>query len=324
MQDAPDPNQPVQIPRWETFVWPRWLPVRARLPLIAQVTGAVALTALIVGPWWAKVPDQVAAAPGASATPMPEATTPAETPATPANPASAVPAATAPAPARPAHLNLDVRHSFKTVDFSVSVDGKSMVDTQLEGSGKRFKVFGKRSERGYTKTLELTPGVRLVKVRVRSIEDKFDQTRVERFDLASASVAALRVAADKSGLQLVAERPAAPAPAIAATSAPAPAPVTAAPAPPPPAPAAAAAPAVVTQQAAVPAEQSSPATATVIEFLQSLRSMLIGIAGFVASTATAFVVQEWLRSRRRLLAFMDEEKNGPRQRRRRVQGAITE
>ena len=324
VQDAPDPNQPVQVSRWDTFVWPRWLPVRARLPLIAQVTGAVALTALIVGPWWAKVPDQVATTRATPTTPIPEVTAVVETPAAPPAPATAAPAAAVPAPARPAHLNIDVRHSFKTVDFLVSVDGKSVVDTQLEGSGKRFKVFGKRSERGYTKTLELTPGVRLVKVRVRSIPDKFDQTRVERFDLGSASVAALRVAADRSGLSLVAERPAVPPPAIATATAPATVlPATAAvPAPLPAAnPVAAAVPA---QQApTVPAEQPRPATATVIEFLQSLRSMLIGIAGFVASTATAFVVQEWLRARKRMLTFLDEEHDKNR-RRRRVQGAIAE
>jgi hypothetical protein len=220
---------------------------------------------------------------------------------------------------RPAHLNLDVRHSFKAVDFSVTVDGKSVVDTQLEGSGKRFKVFGKRSERGYTKTLELTPGVRLVKVRVRSIPDKFDQTRIERFDLGSASVAALRVAADRSGLTLVAEQPASPSPAT--TAAPAPAPVAAA-AVPAPAPSPTVAVPAAQQAATLPADQARPATATVIEFLQSLRSMLIGIAGFVASTATAFVVQEWLRSRKRLLTFMDE-KDDARRRRRRVQGAIS-
>ena len=52
--------------------------------------------------------------------------------------------------------------------------------------------------------------------------------------------------------------------------------------------------------------------------------MLIGIAGFVASTATAFVVQEWLRSRRKMLAFLDEENNPRGKRRRRVQGAIAE
>jgi hypothetical protein len=252
------------------------------MPLVAQISGAVALTALIVGPWWASVPEQ---APAAAQT----------VPAVPASPTSA---------AQSAHLNLDVRHGFQNVQLTIAVDGKPVLDAALEGSGKRFKVFGKRSERSYTKTLELSPGVRLVRVRVRSAADKFDQARVERFDLSAASVSGLRVAADKSGLTLVADRPAsAPAPNVTAVSsrpdssqAPRPA-------------------------SAVPVSQSRAATATVIEFLQSLRSMLIGIAGFVASTATAFVVQEWLRSRKSML-FVDE--GGPRRRRRRVQGAIAE
>ena len=312
VQDGPDPNQPVQVSRWDSFVWPRWLPVRSRPPLIAQITGAVALTALIVGPWWARVPDQVSPSRAATATPAPNVIIEAQ----PAAQASNQPASAAPGDAIPAHVNLEVRHSFKSVDLFVSVDGKSIVDTRLAGNGKRFKVFGKRSERGFTKTLELTPGVRLVKVRVRSIPDKFDQTRVERFDLASASVAGLRVAADKSGLVLAPERPPSPAPLNAALPEPS-ASRRAAPAAPAPASAA------VAQQASLAAAQAQPTRATVFEFLQSLRSMLIGIAGFVASTATAFIVQEWLRTRRSLI-FAQAQENPRHRRRRRVQGAIAE
>ena len=217
-------------------------------------------------------------------------TAPAAAVATPAAvpaPASEVPT---PAPAaadlRPAHLNLEVRHTFKNVDFSVTVDGKPAFETTVDGSGKRFKVFGKRSERGYTKTLDLPPGVRVVRVRVLSAEDKFDQTRVERFDLGSASVATLRVSADRSGLSLVAERPPAPRPAPVQAAVPLPAPTV-----------------VPTAASTVPV----PATAaprppqeanTVVDLLQSVRSILIAIAGFVASAATGFVVQEYLRTRR--------------------------
>ena len=84
------------------------------------------------------------------------------------------------------------------------------IQKELTGSGKRFGVFGKRAERGFTKSLNLSPGVRVVRVRVRSAADKFDHTRTERFDLDSASVAALQVTADKSGLSVVADRPLAP------------------------------------------------------------------------------------------------------------------
>jgi len=257
------------------------------------------------------VPDQLSPSPAATATPAPDVSTEAQ----PARPTSNHPASAAPEAATPAHVNLEVRHSFKSVDLFVSVDGRSIVDTKLTGSGKRFKVFGKRSERGYTKTLELMPGVRLVKVRVRSIPDKFDQTRVERFDLASAAVAGLRVAADKSGIVLAAERPPSPTPLNATL--PAPAAGRAAPSAPAPAPA------TVAQHAPVAPAQAQPTRATVFEFLQSLRSMLIGIAGFVASTATAFIVQEWLRNRRSLI-FTQGQENPRHRRRRRVQGAIAE
>jgi hypothetical protein len=200
--------------------------------------------------------------------------------------------ATAAEDLRPAHLNLEVRHSFKNVDFWVNVDGKPAFQTTVEGSGKRFKVFGKRSERGYTKTLELPPGVRVVRVRILSAEEKFDQTRVERFDLGAASVATLRVSADKSGLSLVAERPPAPKPATVQ--------------PPVQAAVPASAPTVVpTVASTVPLPATAPRPAqeanTVVDLLQSVRSILIAIAGFVASAATGFVVQEYLRTRRGLL-----------------------
>jgi len=253
------------------------------------------------------------------ATVPPPATAPAPATATPSPvpasasvaPASAVPTpALAPEELRPAHLNLEVRHSFANVDFSVTVDGKPAFQTTVEGSGKRFKVFGKRSERGYTKTIDLPPGVRLVRVRVLSAADKFDQTRVERFDLGSASVATLRVSADRSGLSLVAERP--PAPKSAPVQ--------------PPVQAAVPAPTVVpTAASTVPlpatAAPRSPQEAnSVVDLLQSVRSILIAIAGFVASAATGFVVQEYLRTRRGLLFAGGEpgpEQAYPNERRRR-------
>ena len=266
------------------------------MPLVAQVTGAVALTALIVGPWWASAPDAIETATPA---PITTAAAPAANTVATSTPATPLDVAPTPAPvvaAKPAHLNLDVRHSFGSVDFSVTVDGKPTLQTKLDGSGKRFGVFGKRSERGYTKTFELTPGVHLVRVRVSSPDDKFDQTRVERFDLGSSSVASMRISADKSGLSLVAERPPAPEPVAAAPVAVPPVPL--------PAP---------VQAAAVP--QASTAAShqdvnAVADLLQSVRSMLIAIAGFVASAATGFIVQEYLRSRRSLLVAVGAAK-GP-------------
>jgi hypothetical protein len=250
---TPETASPTPPSRWAILLWPRWLPIRARLPLIAQIAGGAALVAALAMPRLSDVP-------------------PPSTPSSPlARPADVNPST----PPRPAHLNLDVRHAFRTVNLSLTVDGKRALDTTLTGGGKRFGVFGKRAERGFTKTLDLPPGVRIVGVRLRSEPDNFDQTRVERFDLDSASVATLRIAADKSGLSIVAERPL-----------------------PPQAPPVAAAPQAQATQAQ--ATQMAQQASALAEVYKSLRSMLIAVAGFVASTATAFVVQEFLKSRRGL------------------------
>jgi hypothetical protein len=115
------------------------------MPLVAQVSGAVALTALVFGPWWASVPEQVPQ-PKASASPVAQAPAVVQEPTVQAVPAS-----------QAAHLNLDVRHSLQNIQLAIAVDGKPVLDTALEGSGKRFRVFGKRSERSYTKRWSSAP-----------------------------------------------------------------------------------------------------------------------------------------------------------------------
>lgn len=257
------------------------------MPVVAQVTGAVALTALIMGPWWSRVTTVPAAAP-LYVVPPPAAVAP-NSPSSPASPASpASPESPDSLDSRPAHLNLDVRHTFANVDVTVTVDDKKVLDTSLEGSGKKFKMFGRREERSFTRTLDLQPGVRLVRVNVKSADDHFNQTRVERFELGSAAVASLRITADKSGgLVAVADRPSKPAPSQA------PAPLAAQPV------AAAAIPLPSAAPAAPPnASMTTQQADALAELLSSLRSMLIAIAGFVASAATGFVVQEYLRSKK--------------------------
>ena len=153
-----------------------------------------------------------------------------------------------------------------------------MLDTTLAGNSKRFRMFGKRAERSFTKSLNLSPGVRVVRVRVRSAADKFDQTRVERFDLDSAAVAALEIEAGRSGLSVVADRPVPPVR--------------------PPAPQVIQVPQAVQVAQAVQAAQQAGALA---ELYQTLRSILIAVAGFVGSAATGFVVQEFLRARKLMI-----------------------
>jgi len=267
------------VSRWEAITWPRWLPVAARLPLIAQIAGGVALVAAVTMPRWSEVGQEPAVAyetTGLAASTVPQASTvPAKSSAPDLPPVSTPLAVTE--PARPAHLNLDVRHSFQSVDLSISVDGARVLDTKLAGSGKRFRVFGKRAERSFTRSLDLSPGVRVVRVRVRSAADKFDQTRVERFDLDSAAVAALEIEADSSGLSVVADRPL--------------------PAEKPPAPQVAPVAQVPQAMQVAQAAQAQEAGA-LAELYQTLRSILIAVAGFVGSAATGFVVQEFLRARK--------------------------
>jgi hypothetical protein len=275
--------------RWDAFVWPRWLPVSARLPLIAQIAAVVMLGALIADPWWTALARRSADVTTAAEVPVvPKAD--AVGTALPATPSTRPPKSE---PLRPAHLNLDVRHSLRNVELTVTVDGERALQTHLEGSNKKFGVFGKRAERGFTRTLDLDPGVRVVRVRMRSGADKFDQTRVERFDLGSAAVAGLSITADKSGLSLAADRPVLPATAAVTT-------------------ASSLAPAVdartvearaVEARAAATAADTTPQAADVFitELFKTLRQVLLAIAGFIASAATGFVVQEFMRARKKLI-----------------------
>lgn len=267
IQDVSSPAQPPPGSRWDPYIWPRWLPIRARLPLIAQLCGVAALIAAVAMPTLEDAPSPPAAVAGATATVADEMPEP--------------PAAVE--PIRPAHLNLDVRHTFKSVHLTVSIDDTRMLDTRLEGSGKKFGVFGKRDERSYARTFELEPGVRLVRVRVHAPGDKFDQTRVERFELGSATVASLRLVVEKEGLAIFADRP----PVVRAQ---------------PPAPPRRAA---VVPLPAVPAAPAVPAPprSVLVELYLTLRSVLIAMAGFVATTAAAYIIEVFLNSRKRLLGL---------------------
>jgi hypothetical protein len=133
----------------------------------------------------------------------------------------------------------------------------------------------------------------LVRVTLRAPEDQFEQTRVERFELASAQVAALRITADETGMIAAADRP-----PVVAPPAEAPAP---APAPTQPLPAVTAAVAALPQPAPAPASTATQRQADALaDLLNTLRSMLIGIAGFVATTSAGFVLEQFLSAKKRM------------------------
>ena len=250
-------------------MWPKWLPIRARLPLVAQLAGAGALFTAIAMPSWTDVASP--STPIAVTTPsIAAAPAPLVGPVAPVTPAIAT-------PERPAHLNLDVRHNFRNVELTVSVDDKQVIDARLEGAGRKFGVFGSRGERSFTRSLELEPGVRVVRLHVRSAAAKFDHTRVERFELGSAAVAAMRITVDKNGLDVMTDRP----PVPVAVNVP----------PPPPA---------LMMAAAPPAQAPAPPPnrgGVIADLYQTLRQLLIALAGFVASVASGFLLEEYLKSR---------------------------
>jgi hypothetical protein len=266
--DAPEQSPPPAW--WERYVWPRWLPIRARLPLLAQICGVAALLAAVAMP---TVVEPAETAPPVHVVPADVASEAPEPPSAPAE------------PARPAHLNLDVRHAFKSVNLTVTIDDKRELDTKIDGSGKKFGVLGRREERAYTRTFDLEPGVRVVRVRVHSPSEKFDQTRIERFELGSASVASLRVVVEKSGLAVFADRPA----IVQAAPVRAPRPRTA----------------EVMPMPAMAAGQAPPAQprGVLVELYLTLRSVLIAVAGFIATTSAAYVIEIFLNSRKRLLGL---------------------
>ena len=190
-----DPETPPQSASsgWESLIWPRWLPLQARLPLHSanrRRDGARR------GRGDAEI--------GIHSGPL--SVVPTLPPGPPIVPASALvapaaPAATA-APARetvrPAHLNLDVRHSLRSVDLSVTVDGKSVLETKL---GRERQTLRRDWQTRRTRLHEnARRGPRRAHAsgsRVRSADSNSNQTRVERFNLDSASVAAMRIAADR-------------------------------------------------------------------------------------------------------------------------------
>lgn len=280
----PENREPVSPPsRWERFVWPKWLPIRARLPLIAQITGAFALIAAVTMPSW-HVSEPLGANIGPPANETPAAHAAPETPAS-----SVAPAAPAEAP-RPAHLNLDLRHNFRSVDLTVTVDNKRALSTKLEGAGKKFGVFGRRENRSFTRTLDLQPGARVVRLNVKSTDETFEHTRTERFDLGPASVATMRIDIEKSGLSVIAERPPVP------QAAPAPVVETAQVRP--------TRQAIQAADVAAQAAQDAQEASSLATLYQSLRSVLIALAGFIASVASAFVFEEYLKSRN-LISFKE-------------------
>jgi hypothetical protein len=103
-----------------------------------------------------------------------------------------------------ATLNLVCRHSLRSADLEVSIDGKLSYADQFSGSPiKRFGLVGKRVEKTYSKSLAVPAGEHVVQVHLSSAADGFDQTKVRRVSLQHGKVSTLLVAAQPDGMSLV-------------------------------------------------------------------------------------------------------------------------
>jgi hypothetical protein len=103
-----------------------------------------------------------------------------------------------------ATLNLICRHNFRTVDLSVSIDGKLILTDEISGSSlKRFGVFGKRLEGTFSKSLSVPSGFHVVDLHLKSLADGFDQTRRCGLTLPAGKDATLVISTQRGGLLLM-------------------------------------------------------------------------------------------------------------------------
>ena len=103
----------------------------------------------------------------------------------------------------PATLNLICRHTLRSAEISVSIDGKTIYSDHISASPKKFyEILGKRSET-FSKSLTVPSGNRVVEVHLSSATDGFDQTRQCELSVSPGKEATLLIEAQQSGMSLV-------------------------------------------------------------------------------------------------------------------------
>jgi hypothetical protein len=102
-----------------------------------------------------------------------------------------------------ATLNLICRHTLRSAEISVSIDGKTIYSDHISASPKKFyEILGKRSET-FSKSLTVPSGNRVVEVHLSSATDGFDQTRQCEVSVPPGKEATLLIEAQQSGMSLV-------------------------------------------------------------------------------------------------------------------------
>jgi hypothetical protein len=107
-----------------------------------------------------------------------------------------------------ATLNVICRHSLRSADLAVSIDGKLSYTDQFSGSSiRRFGFVGKRVDKTFSKSLAVPSGEHVVQVHLSSTADGFDQTKVRRVSLQHGKEATLVVATQQNEMSLVFQGP---------------------------------------------------------------------------------------------------------------------
>jgi len=106
-------------------------------------------------------------------------------------------------------LSLICRHSLRTAELSVFVDGSQTFSDQISGTvKKRFGILDKRVEGTLSKTLTVSLGEHIVRVRLKSSPEQFDQTKQIVVNLVSGKEATVVITAQRGELSLAYQGPA--------------------------------------------------------------------------------------------------------------------
>ena len=97
-----------------------------------------------------------------------------------------------------ATLKLEGRHNLRRPTVLVTIDGESQQLPKIEGAKKRFGFLG-ITEASFSEALPITAGKHTVQVRVRSIEDDFDEKAQVEIATPEDRTSTLAIRAEREG-----------------------------------------------------------------------------------------------------------------------------
>jgi hypothetical protein len=105
-------------------------------------------------------------------------------------------------------LNVVCRHSLRSAELTIFIDGKIAHTEQLSGAArKRFGLFDTRIEGSFSKSLSVPAGRHSVQVRLRSAADGFDQARGCNVNLLAGQDATVVATTQRGGMSLAYQGP---------------------------------------------------------------------------------------------------------------------